>query len=307
MTNIPHVPVMAQEVIELLKPSEIDVSIDATFGAGGYSKLMLSNGCKHVIAFDQDNNTEKYFLDLLKEYPDSISFINDNFRNIKDHINKGVDAFVFDIGVSSMQLDQADRGFSFSKDGALDMRMDRSNTLTAAEVVNTYEERRLADIIFQYGGEKKSRQIARYISNQREEKPFASTLELANAITKAVGRYNDEIHPATRTFQALRIEVNKELDALSEGLAAAAEKVEIGGKIIVVTFHSLEDAIVKKYFASICGALPNNNRHMPELLNRVEDPKFAFLTRKALSPSKREIDANPRARSAKLRAVRRIA
>lgn len=306
MTNKPHIPVMGNEVIALLSPDYSQIAVDATFGAGGYSKLMLSNGCKGVIAFDQDNNTEKYFLDLLKEYPDSISFINDNFRNIKNHIQENVDAFVFDIGVSSMQLDQAERGFSFSKDGALDMRMDRSNPITAAEIVNTYEEKRLADIIFQYGGERKSRQIARHISAQRIEKPFSSTLELASAITKAVGRYNDEIHPATRTFQALRIEVNKELDALSEGLAGAAEKLKIGGKIIVVTFHSLEDAIVKKYFASICGAIPNNNRHMPQLPDKNSKPKFEFLTKKALYPTKSEIDANPRARSAKLRAVRRV-
>lgn len=297
---------MLNEVIEILGSIKNSTIVDATFGAGGYSRAILQNGCSNLLAFDQDISTEKYFLNLLNEYPNKISFINDNFKRMSNYIEEEVDGFVFDIGVSSMQIDQAERGFSFNKDGALDMRMDKSTTTTAADIVNTYEEKKLADIIFQYGGEKKSRQIAKQIVKERAVKPFTSTIELANAVTRAAPRYNDDIHPATRTFQAIRIEVNKELEALSQGLSEATAKIKKGGKILVVTFHSLEDSIVKQHFLNICGFTPNNNRHMPDFINIPNEPKFELLTKKALTPSNQELLKNPRARSAKLRAVRRV-
>jgi len=298
---------MLAEVLKAANPSKGEVFVDATFGAGGYSRGLLESGCKHIIAFDQDSSAEKYFLELNEKHPGSSTFVNDNFSNINTHIKDDVDGFVFDIGVSSMQIDQADRGFSFNKDGALDMRMNTSNPLTAEYVVNNYEEEQLANLIFNYGGERKSRRIARYIVEQRATAPFKTTLELAATIAKAVGRYKDEIHPATRSFQAIRIEVNGELKALEEGLKAAVSRVKIGGRVVVVTFHSLEDAIVKSYFAKICGAIPNSNRHLPEAPQAQEAIKFALINRKAIAPSNEEVSSNPRSRSAKLRAIKRVA
>jgi 16S rRNA (cytosine1402-N4)-methyltransferase len=307
MLKLDHNPVMLNEVLEIALGDRPEIFVDATFGAGGYTKALLQGGCKKVIAIDQDSSTEKYFAKLAEDYPERIQYINDNFKNIAHVVSEEVDGFVFDLGVSSMQLDQAERGFSFSRSGNLDMRMDRSSSLTAAYIVNNYPEKGLADLIFNFGGERKSKRIARTIVEKRAAKPFETTLDLANAIITAVGSYRDEIHPATRTFQAIRIEVNKELSVLQIGLLAACNAVKVGGRIIVVTFHSLEDAIVKRCFSELCGKQQNANRHQPVLTNHYAEARFSILTKKALQASNEEIKLNPRSRSAKLRAIRRIA
>lgn len=307
MPNTPHRSVMLKEVLSFANACHKGVFVDATFGAGGYSRGLLEAGWPQVIAFDQDQSAAKYLTEINGDYPSQVTFINDNFSNLLSHITNEVDGFVFDIGVSSMQIDQAARGFSFNKDGALDMRMNLNGSLTAEYVINQYPEEQLANLIFNYGGERKSRRIARFITERRLISPIKTTLELASIVSKAVGYYKDDIHPATRTFQAIRIEVNNELKSLEDGLKAAAELVKLGGVIIVVTFHSLEDQIVKKYFAEICGTLPNTNRHMPEIMHLNNAARFTNVSKKVVLPTEQEVALNPRARSAKLRAIRRVA
>lgn len=307
MNKIPHNPVLLKEVLAALEPIDQAVFVDATFGAGGYTKALLKEGARKVVAFDRDDSA-RHYLDLLSnEFPNKVNFINDNFSNMGHHIQEQVDGIVFDVGVSSMQLDQAERGFSFNKEGELDMRMDTKATLTAADVVNSYDEKHLADLLFTYGGEKKSRIIAKNIVKYREDKLFATTTELANVITSSVGYYNDKIHPATRSFQAIRIEVNDELKALTEGIKAASSLLKVGGRMAVVTFHSLEDVIVKRYFNELCKKQDGVNRYMPFVEDGEKSCNFSLINKKVISASLEETSINPRARSAKLRAIRRVA
>lgn len=309
LLNSSHSPVMLKEVLEVLNPKSDSIYIDATFGAGGYTRAILNSKNCRVYGIDRDNNVIKFASAISKTYNDRFSFINGEFSNLEElllinNIN-GFDGIVFDIGVSSMQLDNAERGFSFSKPAPLDMRMNQTTGITAKDIVNSMLESDLADIIYKYGGERKSRKIAHCIVNARQVAKIETTDNLANIILNAVGKYNDSIHPATRTFQALRIVVNDELTELEIALKTASKYINKGGKIIVVTFHSLEDKIVKSYFNSLCGRETNINRHLPQLIKQSEI-NFEFLVKGTLSASTLEIKNNPRSRSAKLRAIQRI-
>lgn len=309
MNNLPHVPVLLNEVLQYLAPIPGGRYLDATFGAGGYSRAICQQCACQVYGLDRDATVEHFANNLIKEVGARLQFIHGAFGDLqtiaKQQPLQDLDGVVFDIGISSMQVDNGERGFSFSKNGALDMRMDRTRTLTASDIVNTYSEKDLADTIYTLGGERKSRRIAATLVAARKQKPIETTLELADLVKQAVGRYHDDIHPATRTFQALRIEVNDELGELQKGLSAAIQLLKPGGRVVVVTFHSLEDKIVKDYFAKLAGRVPNQNRHA--ILDNTPSPiiNFELLNRKVIVPSAQEIALNPRARSAKLRAIRR--
>ncbi len=294
-----HRPVMLEEVLAVLQPVEgLDI-VDGTFGAGGYSRALLKRGAK-VIALDRDPGVLRFADKLKKEFGEAFTFTPGRFSELDALValnsDNCVDVVVLDIGVSSMQLDEAGRGFSFMREGPLDMRMSKSGT-NAADIVNTYEERRLGDLIFAFGEERNSKRIARAIIQARAEQPIETTLQLAGIIERATGRKPGGNHPATRTFQALRIAVNGEFDELVAGLFAAERLLPEGGKLLVVTFHSLEDRIVKRFFS---GAKKSGqqSRHLPPL--QMEAMRWAPVA-KALKPSGAEIKANPRARSAILR------
>lgn len=305
-----HTPVLIKEVIELLAPKAGEVYMDATFGAGGYSREILkSSGCT-LLAIDRDKSVLPTAKVLKSEFKDRFMFTSGEFANIREvalaNNLQEVDGIVFDIGVSSMQIDQKDRGFSFMHDGKLDMRMDQASGLDAGYIVNNYSERDLADIIFKYGDERKSYAIAKAILQARVEAAITTTGQLAKIIRGAVGRYNDKIDPATRTFQALRIVVNDELGQLENGLKQAVEMVKIGGRIVIVTFHSGEDVIVKNYFRKLLGKIPNANRHLPFFENNDEVIAFAPLHKGVITATYEEVERNPRSRSAKLRGIVRI-
>jgi 16S rRNA (cytosine1402-N4)-methyltransferase len=298
-----HKPVLINEVIKYLSPSDNKVYVDCTFGAGGYTKAILDSCKCRVISFDRDDSTKERADIITSLYGNRFQFIQDKFSNLKDHITEPVDGFIFDVGVSSMQLDQGERGFSFLHDGPLDMRMDRNDPLSAKELVNTYPESEIADIIFQYGDERKSRVIAKKIVEHRKDKPIETTSELTAIVLKAVKKYNDSIHPATRTFQALRIAVNDELRELEKALKFASELLKSGGKLIVVTFHSGEDRIVKSYFNKLCGKNEGVNRFMPFDMETITSADFKPLHKGTIIACDEELEQNPRARSAKLRAI----
>lgn len=308
--NRPHNSVLLNEALNFLEPKLAGIYIDATFGAGGYSEGILQKADCAVYAIDRDQSVLQYAEQINKDYSGRFCFIHAEFNLIEESmhevgVNK-VDGIVFDVGVSSMQLDQEDRGFAFMHDARLDMRMDRSQSLDAYYIVNNYSEDELGGIIFKFGGERKSRRIAKAIVNYRANKSISTTGELAEIIKSAVGRYNDTIHPATRTFQAIRIEVNNELNQLTEALRGAQGLLKVGGTLVVVTFHSLEDVIVKKYFNQLCGKLTNNNKYIPDAPLLSGQPVFSRLHNKVIVASAEEIKSNPRARSAKLRAIRRV-
>jgi len=301
--NAPHVPVLIDEVVDALAPKPGQTVIDGTFGAGGYTRAILQAGAS-VIAFDRDPTARRFAQGL----PESnFRLVERRFSELADETGEGaVDGVVLDIGVSSMQLDEAERGFSFMKDGPLDMRMAASGQ-TAADLVNETEQAELARILFVYGEERESRRIARAIVRRREEQPFTRTLELAEFIEKSLGgRRGAKVHPATRSFQALRIAVNEELSELEAGLAAAERALKSGGRLCVVTFHSLEDRIVKTFLAVRAGRTPSGSRHAPPVATGAA-PSFELLFNGARGPSEAELAANPRARSAKLRAAVRTA
>lgn len=302
-----HISVLLKEVIEMLSPKNGAVYVDATFGAGGYTKAILDAANCKVIAFDRDTNVADTANKFSKEYGERFEFINDNFSTIAEHLKKKVDGVVFDIGVSSMQIDQAERGFSFQKDGPLDMRMDKRSNFSAEDVVNSYPEKQLADVIYNYGDERKSRIIAKKIVESRKEKRITTTLELADIIKSVVGRGSDGIDPATRTFQAIRIEVNNELEEIRTAILNSKDVVNIGGKILVVTFHSGEDKIVKKLFNEFCGKTPNTNRHVPFFdVEQESKANFKLLQKGTLFAGEKELKDNLRARSARLRGVIRL-
>ena len=300
----PHVPVLVNEVIGALAIAGGETVVDGTFGAGGYARAMLSVGAGRVIGFDRDPDAIEAGRSLV---PDPrLELIQENFsqmdRALADCGIGLVDAIALDIGVSSMQIDQAERGFSFMQDGPLDMRMGGEGP-SAADLVNTLEQEELARIIFVYGEERESRRVARAIVRRREEQPFTRTLELAEFVEKALGgRRGAKIHPATRTFQGLRIAVNEELAELEAGLVAAERVLKAGGRLCVVTFHSLEDRIVKSFLGERAGRTPAGSRHAPPLAKGAE-PSFRLLFNGAQAPSEEEAKVNPRARSAKLRAA----
>jgi 16S rRNA (cytosine1402-N4)-methyltransferase len=297
----PHVPVLLAEVLEALAPLQGARILDGTFGAGGYSRAILEAGAS-VIAIDRDPTVLPHVERLKAEFPDRFQFAAGTFSELDELADGRVDGVVLDIGVSSMQLDQAERGFSFMNDGPLDMRMTPEGA-TAADLVNTLDETDLANLLYLFGEERKSRRIAHGIVAARANRPFESTTELARFIERAIGRKPGDAHPATRCFQALRIAVNGELDQLVEGLFAAERLLAEGGRLAVVTFHSLEDRIVKRFFDPEKGA-PTQSRHLPQLK---AEPLRWEPVRKALKPTSDEIARNPRSRSSTIRSAIRTA
>ncbi len=297
-TKTPHIPVMLNEVLASLAPKNGEVYVDATFGNGGYTEAILKSANCKVIAIDRDPTVLKRVEELKSLYGDRFEFRAGQFSDFKNLINQPIDGAVFDIGVSSMQLDQSERGFSFSKDAPLDMRMS-CNGLSAADIVNNTEEKELADIIYKYGEERKSRQIAAKIVAYRQTKPIETTKELAEIIYTVIHKTPNSIDPATRTFQALRIAVNNELEELEQGLHGALQLLNPRGRMVVVTFHSLEDRIVKNFFKEHSGKNVHISRYMPEP-EQLDDVDFASCS-KALMPTQKELVENKRARSAKLR------
>src|SRR3954469_495273 len=296
----PHVPVLVSEVMAALAIHEQQTVVDGTFGAGGYTRAMLAQGAGRVIGFDRDPDAIEAGRSLV---PDPrLTLIEERFsqmdRALAERGIGHVDAIALDIGVSSMQLDRADRGFSFQTDGPLDMRMEKSG-LTAAEFLNRADEAEIARILREYGEEPRARAIARAIVAAR---PVERTTELAAIVRRAAGfRPGQKADPATRTFQAIRIHLNSELDELEEGLAAAERSLRPGGRLAVVTFHSLEDRIVKRFFRERSGGTPAGSRHRPALTDPNE-PTFERVA-KPVSPAERELATNPRARSARLRSA----
>jgi 16S rRNA (cytosine1402-N4)-methyltransferase len=302
-----HLPVLVNEVVEGLAPHAKGIYVDATFGRGGYTKAILESGDCRVIGIDRDPEAVAVGREFEKQYPNRFTILQGPFSQIKVLLNginiTHVDGIAFDLGVSSPQLDNAERGFSFRNDGPLDMRMSATGE-SAADLVNTMDEEELANIIYKYGEERASRKIAKAIVMDRKEKLFTRTLELASLIERIMPR-RDETHPATKTFQALRIAVNGELDELQEGLEAAEELLADKGRLAVVTFHSLEDRIVKNFLRDKAGKVSRGSRHLPDV-SMHKEASFNLINNKAIAPSKDEIKANSRSRSAKLRVAEKI-
>ena len=305
MTGAPHIPVLLDEVIAALDPQPGDVVIDATFGAGGYTRALLERGAT-VHAFDRDPDAiaagEAW--PETKVDPPRLVLHPHRFSEMAEVMTAAgvarVDGIVMDIGVSSMQLDQAHRGFAFSSDGPLDMRMSQDGE-SAADFLNTADEKSIADVLYLYGEERQSRRVARAIVAAR---PLETTGELARIVRKALGyKPHDKKDPATRTFQAVRIHINGELDELSHGLSAAERLLCEGGRLAVVSFHSLEDRIVKRFLRD-ASSTPSASRHVP--LAAQDDPVFLQVS-KAIKPGEAEIERNPRARSSVLRHATRTA
>jgi 16S rRNA (cytosine1402-N4)-methyltransferase len=303
MAEAPHTPVLLAEVLRALAPAPGKLIVDGTFGAGGYSRAFLAAGAE-VAAFDRDPGARAFAAGL-----DGGRFrlIEDRFSAMAEHLGAGAaDGVALDLGVSSMQLDEAERGFSLMRDGPLDMRMSREGP-TAADVVNQAPAAELARIFRTYGEEAQAGRIARAIERRRAEQPFSRTLDLAEFVERTLGgRRGARVHPATRVFQALRIAVNAELEELEKGLLAAERVLRAGGRLAVVTFHSLEDRIVKTFLAERSGRTPGGSRHAPPVAAGPA-PSFELLFSGAHGPSEAEMAANPRARSAKLRAAARTA
>jgi len=299
-TMAQHVPVLVDDVVGALSIHGGETAVDGTFGAGGYTRAMLSAGAGQVIGFDRDPDAIEAGASLV---PDPrLTLVNENFsqmdRVLADHGIGLVDAIALDIGVSSMQIDRAERGFSFQADGPLDMRMSKSGP-TAAEYLNSADEADIARVLRDFGEEPRARAIARAIVAAR---PLERTAQLAAIVRRAAGfRPGQKSDPATRTFQAIRIHLNAELDELEQGLAAAERSLRPGGRLAVVTFHSLEDRIVKRFFRERSGGTPAGSRHRPEQSDPRE-PTFERVA-KPVSPAERELAANPRARSARLRSA----
>lgn len=293
----PHIPVLITPLIEHVMPVA-GTWVDGTFGAGGYARALLEAGAEHVIGIDRDPLAHRMAADWAAAEP-RLSLVQARFSELDAHAD-GVDGVVLDLGVSSMQLDLAERGFSFMADGPLDMRMSQDGP-SAADVVNTAEEAKLAEILFRYGEERASRRIARALVRAR---PVETTAELARLVEGCLPRPKPgQSHPATRTFQALRIAVNNEYGELAEGLMAAERALAPGGHLAVVTFHSVEDRMVKRFMTARAGRTGGPSRHQP--LVEQAPPAFELVTRKAVGPTAEEVAANPRARSAKLRVARR--
>ncbi|WP_151717246.1 16S rRNA (cytosine(1402)-N(4))-methyltransferase RsmH [Gemmobacter serpentinus] len=299
-TRAPHIPVLLRPLLAACAP----VSgrwLDGTFGAGGYTRGLLAAGAAHVTGVDRDPLALQMAQAWAGEYGDRLSLVAGNFSGL-DTYDHDLDGIVLDLGVSSMQLDLAERGFSFMKDGPLDMRMSQAGT-SAADLVNETDEATLADILYLYGEERASRRIARAISDARKQEPITTTLRLAEIVARCLPRPKPgQSHPATRSFQAIRIAVNTEFEELAEGLAAAERALKPGGKLAVVTFHSLEDRIVKRFFQTRSTEV-QGNRYAPSAAGPASS--FSLVTRRAVGPDDEELAENPRARSARLRVGQR--
>jgi len=302
-----HVPVLGHEAVDALAPRDGGIYVDATFGAGGYTRGILKTSGARVIAIDRDRTAIAAGFDLVDSSEGRLTLVEDRFSNLADVCAAqgvaAVDGVVMDVGVSSMQLDQGERGFSFRFNGPLDMRMGQDGP-TAADVVARASETDLANIIYIFGEERHSRAVARAIVAARKEAPITTTRALADIVARVVRSKPNEIHPATRTFQALRIFVNEELDELHAALVAAEQILKPGGRLAVVSFHSLEDRIVKN-FLNERGKRGGGSRHLPEVDQA--QPSFDILTKRPTVAGDEEVASNPRARSAKLRAAARTA
>jgi 16S rRNA (cytosine1402-N4)-methyltransferase len=297
-----HVSVLLDRVIEWLAVRDGGLYVDGTFGAGGYTRAILQTAGARVIGIDRDQAAIARGADLVSQAQGRLELVEERFGELQSVVAEAsADGIVFDLGVSSMQLDQAERGFSFRLDGPLDMRMGHDGP-TAADIVVHASERDLAAIIAALGEERQARAVARAIVKARSEQRVDTTRALADIVARVVHMRDSAIHPATRTFQALRIFVNEELAEIAQGLAAAEHALKPGGRLIVVSFHSLEDRIVKNFLTARARA-PAISRHLPEVA--AVPPSFRLLTRKPEIPGEAEIAANPRARSAKLRAAER--
>ena len=301
-----HIPVLLKEVLTYLDCEKEGVYLDGTFGAGGYTRAILeANPLNRVVSFDRDPNTLETANNFQDIYKNRFSFIHDCFGNMSLHIKEPLDGLVLDLGVSSMQIDEKERGFSFRFDGPLDMRMGQQG-LSAKDVVNTFSEKELADILFKYGEEKASRRIAANIVKERRKKEIETTKELAEIIHQVMPKPKDGSDSAMRSFQALRIFVNDELGELERALESAKQILKPNGRLVVVTFHSLEDRIVKNFMIQNSSLRPNKNRHEAPMFLSQDDYLFQVLTKKAVLPTKEELNINSRAHSAKLRAALRL-
>jgi 16S rRNA (cytosine1402-N4)-methyltransferase len=300
-----HIPVLGREVLGWLRPREGGIYVDATFGAGGYSRAILEAGNVSVIGIDRDRTAISGGFELVDRSNGRLTLVEDRFSNLAEVCSAqgvtSVDGVVMDIGVSSMQLDEAARGFSFRSDGPLDMRMGQDGP-TAADVIAAASEADLANIFYIFGEERHSRAVARAVVAARKEAPITTTRALADLVAGIVRAKPGEIHPATRTFQGLRIFVNQELDELHLALSAAERVLKPGGRLVVVSFHSLEDRIVKNFFNERAKAA-GGSRHQPETAQLA--PSFTILTKRPVTADDDEVSGNPRSRSAKLRAGER--
>ena len=308
-----HVTVMLHETIDMLDVKPDGIYVDATLGGAGHSEYLLSKLSEkgHLYAFDQDQNAIDNAQKRLAPYIEKgmVTFIKDNFRHLKDRLHDlgvtEIDGICYDLGVSSPQLDQRERGFSYKKDAPLDMRMNQEVSLTAYEVVNHYDYHDLVRIFFKYGEDKFSKQIARKIEQAREQKPIETTTELAEIIksAKPAKELKKKGHPAKQIFQAIRIEVNDELGAADESIQQAMDMLALDGRISVITFHSLEDRLTKQLFKEASTVeVPKGLPFIPDDLK----PKMELVSRKPILPSKEELEANNRSHSAKLRVARKI-
>lgn len=313
MNTAPHIPVMLNEVLSALKPAAGEVYVDCTLGAGGYTRGILdaNKNCK-LIGIDRDQTAHDMASRWGADYKGRLTLVKNSFGQLESALQSisvdKVDGIVLDLGVSSMQFDEAERGFSFRFDAPLDMRMDRQSGQTAADIVNSYEEEKLANLIYIYGEERKSRHVASAIIKARAVTKIKTTKQLADIIRSVIHvSPRDKIDPSTRTFQALRIAVNDELEELESVLIAAENCLKTGGRLVVVTFHSLEDRIVKNFLNSRARPAPAPSRHMPMAYDAQENRlSFSLLTKKPVTPTEDEMKINPRARSAKLRAAIRL-
>jgi len=310
MTHQGHIPVLRDEAIALLAPRDGGIYLDGTFGGGGYTASLLAAATCTVWAIDRDPDAIARGASLAAQYGDRLHLLEGRFGDLLDLLKASgidrLDGAVFDFGVSSYQIDDPARGFSFRSDGPLDMRMSGEGE-TAAHIVNTRGEAELADILYQFGEERASRRIAAAIVARRTSQKFETTADLAGVIRSVVRPDKSGIHPATRSFQALRIEVNQELAEIERGLAQAAALLAPGGRLVAVSFHSLEDRMVKRFMQDAAGRTAGASRHDPSSIIATAAPSFAALTKGVVTPSEAEIAANPRARSARLRAIERLA
>lgn len=300
-----HTPVMLNEMLAAMSPADGEVYVDGTFGAGGYSAALLESAECVVYAIDRDPDVTQFSDALKQRFPGRFFLLAGTFGDMLALLEaegvREVHGVVLDVGVSSMQLNRAERGFSFQQDGPLDMRMGQQG-MTAADIVNQADEEEIADILYRFGEERASRRIAREIVRVRQEAPVTRTRELAEIVRRALrGGQPGKADPATRTFQALRIAVNNEMGELQEALQAAETLLVPGGRLIVVSFHSLEDRIVKEFFRSRSGETGGVSRHQPILMADSMPPAFFTGSRKVVKPSEEEVRCNPRARSARLR------
>lgn len=303
-----HISVLLEETIDSLNLKESSVIVDCTLGYGGHSSYILSRIKQgFLFAFDQDSEAIRHSTNRLKKIGTNFTIIKSNFSNLKEELEKldvkEVDGFLFDLGVSSPQLDEDERGFSYHNDAKLDMRMDRDNPISAYDIVNNYSKEELTNIFYKYGEDKFSRNIAKKIVEARQEKKIETTLELVGIIKSAVPmKFRKDKHPARQIFQAIRIEVNHELDVIEPALEQALSLLKVGGRVSVITFHSLEDRIVKKFFKEKTKIDPKV-KGLPNIPDEFL-PDFKLVC--SITPSKEELEVNKRARSARLRVIERI-